>query len=499
MLNDIITAFSYILVPYNLFAIFIGTFGGIIIGALPGLSSVMGLSILLPFTFALDGMGGILMLLGIFCGSIYGGSISAILINTPGTAASAATALDGHPMATVKRQPGRALGISTFSSLFGGLFSCICLIIFSPILAKISLQFSAPEYFALAIFGISIITSVSSSSVAKGLLGGLMGLLLGTVGIDKMTGVHRFTFHSLYLTGGISFIPLLIGMFAFSQGLITMENAYGRKKQRTDIKVEKVFPSIVDIKRIFPTVLRSSIIGTFIGAIPGTGGDIASWVSYNEAKRWSKHKEDFGKGAPEGIAASESGNNSISGGALVPLLTLGIPGDAGTAVMLGSLMILGIAPGPLLFTEQRSVVYLIFIGLFIANIFMGILGFWGIRWFSKVINVPNTILVPLVFTFCLVGTFALNNSLQDVYFMIIAGVVGYFLIKMDFSIPPIILGLVLGPMTESNLRRSLVLFNGDPKVFLFRPICSVFLILAVVSLIYPYLLPIIRKMRKKHI
>lgn len=497
-MTDIVMAFSTILTPFNLIVIFAGTFGGIVIGALPGLSSVMGLSIMLPFTFMLDGMGGIFMLLGIFCGSIYGGSVSAILINTPGTSASAATALDGYPLAIKHKQPGRALGISTFSSLFGGLFSCFVLVIFSPILAKIALQFSAPEYFALAIFGISIITSVSSTSVIKGLIGGVLGLLLSTVGIDNLTGEMRFTFGSVYLLAGISFIPLLIGMFAFSQGLITIEQSFGKIFKKTEVDIKNPFPSKKDIRLILPTVLRSSFLGTIIGSIPGTGGDIASWISYNEAKRWSKHKEDFGNGAPEGIAASESGNNSISGGALVPLMTLGIPGDAGTAVMLGSLMMLGIAPGPLLFKEHAPTVYMIFIGLFLANIFMGALGFIGIKQFAKVINVPNSILIPLIFTFCFVGTYALNNSLNDIYFMIIAGIVGYIMIKLDFSIPPVILGLVLGTVAESNLRRSLVLAKGDMSSFLDHPIAMVFICLSVISLFYPMILEFYRKKRNAH-
>lgn len=325
-MSDLMLAFGNVLTLYNMLAILGGTAAGIIIGAMPGLSSVMGLSILLPFTFALEGFGGILMLLGVFCGSIYGGSISAILINTPGTSASAATVLDGYPMARKYRQPGRALGISTFASLFGGLFSCVMLVIFSPMLAKIALNFSAPEYFALAIFGISIITGISNKSVVKGLIGGVIGLLLGTVGIDAMTSVFRFTFNSVYLLGGISFVPLLIGLFAFSQALLTIEQSYKERKEKAEkVVIKKTFPSKEDLKIILPTVIRSSIIGTFIGAVPGTGGDIACWMAYNEAKRWSKHKEKFGDGAPEGIAASESGNNAISGGALVPLLSLGIP------------------------------------------------------------------------------------------------------------------------------------------------------------------------------
>lgn len=496
-MSDLILAFGNVLTLYNMLAILGGTAAGIIIGAMPGLSSVMGLSILLPFTFALEGFGGILMLLGVFCGSIYGGSISAILINTPGTSASAATTLDGYPMANKYRQPGRALGISTFSSLFGGLFSCVMLVIFSPLLAKIALNFSAPEYFALAIFGISIITGISNKSVIKGLIGGVIGLILGTVGIDAMTSVFRFTFNSVYLLGGISFVPLLIGLFAFSQALLTIEQSYKERKGKAEkVVIRRTFPSKGDLKTILPTVIRSSFIGTFIGAVPGTGGDIACWMAYNEAKRWSKHKEKFGDGAPEGIAASESGNNAISGGALVPLLSLGIPGDAGTAVMTGSLMMLGIAPGPLLFTQQAPTVYSIFIGLFLANVIMGVLGFSSIRFFAKVINIPSAVMVPIIFTFCFVGTFALNNSLNDIYFMIIAGIIGYFLIKLDFSMPPIVLGLVLGKTVESNFRRALVLSRGNYWTFLERPISAAFIVLAILSVFSPLMISVVKRLRK---
>lgn len=485
-MDILLTALADVFLPINLFAIFIGTFAGIIIGALPGLSTVMGLSILLPFTLSFSGMGGIYMLLGVFCGGIYGGSISAILLNTPGTSASAATALDGYPMATKLRQPGRALGISTFASLFGGLFSCVMLCIFAPMLAKVALKFSAQEYFALAVFGISIVAGLTGKSVIKGLIGGVLGLLLATVGIDGMGGVNRFTFGTVYLMGGISFIPLLIGLFAFSQGLNTIEEiAKGYKAEKNKLKIEHVFPTKSDMKRILPTILRSSIIGTFIGAVPGTGGDIASWVSYSQAKTWSKHKEEFGQGSPEGLAACESGNNAISGGAFVPLLSMGIPGDAGTAVMLGSLTMLGLAPGPLLFTEHKDSVYMLFVGLFLANIFMGILGFAGIRLFARVLDVPQKILLPLIFTFCFVGTYACNRSINDVYMMIIAGILGYILLKLDFSLPPVILGLILGTMIEKNFRRALILSNGDISTFFTRPISCVFLILAAISLFAP--------------
>jgi putative tricarboxylic transport membrane protein len=498
-MGEILDAFAELANPVYLMNIGFGTLAGILVGVMPGLSSVMGLTILLPVTFALKGDGGILMMLGIFCGSIYGGSVTACLLNTPGTANSAATCLDGYPLATKYGQPGRALGMSTYASTFGGLFSAVMLLLTAPALAKIALKFGPTEYFGLAIFGLSIITSVSGKDIIKSLLGACIGLFLATIGVDYFTGEYRFTLGmtspvSNYLAAGISFIPILIGLFAFSQGLLTVEESFGRPEQKIQVGwIRNIFPSLEDIKTTIITVIRSSIIGTIIGAIPGTGGDIASWIGYNEAKRWSKTPEKFGDGAIEGIAGPEAANNAISGGALIPLLTLAIPGDAGTAVMLGSLMIQGIIPGPLLFTEQRQKVFVIIFGLFVANIFMAILGFAGINLFSRIVAIPKKIMTPIIFVFCFVGTYALNHDFNDVILMIIAGIIGYFILKLGFSIPPIILGMILGSTAEQNFRRAYVVSMGDPLSFFKRPISCVFIIIAIISLMYPFVFPHIKK------
>ena len=314
-------------------------------------------------------------------------------------------------------------------------------------------------------------------------MGALIGLLLATVGVDTTTGAYRFTFDTVYLTGGISNIPVLIGLFAFSQGLINVADNFGKHRDKVSQKLERILPTKEDLVAIFPTLIRSSVIGTIIGAIPGTGGDIASWVGYNEAKRWSKHPEKFGDGAPDGIAAPEAANNAISGGALIPLLSLSIPGDACTAIMLGALMMLGITPGPLLMSESPDKVYMIVIGLFFANVFMGICGFGGIKIFARISSVPEIILTPLIFVFCFVGTFAVNHTVQDIYLMIVCGILGFFLIKMQFSIPPIILGMILGGILEKNFRRALVLPNGDWTTFFTRPISCVFIIIAILSVL----------------
>lgn len=491
-MDALLAAFGNLLSPLNLLGLVFGVGVGIAIGALPGLSVNMGIALLFPLTFAFQGIGGILMLLGIYCGAIYGGSISAILLNTPGTPASAATTIDGYPMAVKMGQPGRALGLSTFASTFGGIFSAACLMVFSPLLAKVALQFSKPEYFALAIFGISIITSVSSGSILKGLMGGVIGLMIATIGIDAMSGQLRLTFGTTYLLGGLSFVPVLIGLFAFSQVLTSIEECYGQEYTRHDVRIQRVLPTLADLKRVFGTVLRSSVIGTFIGCVPGTGGDIASFISYNEAKRWSRNKDEFGKGAPEGICAPEAGNNAVSGGAMIPMLTLGIPGDGATAIMLGALMVQGMQPGPLLFTQQAPQVYTVFLGLLVANVVMGCFGFSLIRLFVKVINVPKKYLLPIIFVLTFVGAFAYNNSMIDMFVMVFFGFVGYFLNKMEFSMSAIVIGIILGSLAEANFRGALMMSDGSLMIFLTHPICAFFLLVALISLLSPILGPLVK-------
>lgn len=315
----ILPALQIVCTPHGIAVIFLGALFGILCGAMPGLSSIMAMTILMPFTFSLDGLYGILMLLGVFCGSVYGGSITAILINTPGTANAAATCLDGYPMAQ-RGQPDRAISISTSASCFGGLFGSFCLLFTAPLLASVSIKFGVAEYFALGIFGLSIVTGVSSKSMIKGVMGAILGLLMGTVGIDTLSATFRYTFNVTYLVAGIAFVPLLIGLYALAQCFTTSEGNLEEMTRSRKVKLKQILPSLHDIKRCTPVVVGCSILGTIIGAIPGTGGDIASWVGYNEAKRWVKKNEvPFGEGTPEGIAAPESANNAIVGGALIPL------------------------------------------------------------------------------------------------------------------------------------------------------------------------------------
>lgn len=466
------------------FFIILGVFTGISIGALPGLTATMGVALVLPLTFGMDPIPGILLLIGVYVGAIYGGSISAILLRTPGTPAAAATVLDGYEFSK-RGESGRALGISTVSSFVGGVVSVIALWLISPQLAKLALRFSAPEFFLLAIFGLSIIASISGNSLAKGVLTGALGITLAFVGIDSITGYPRFTFNNINLLSGVSFIPVMIGLFAMSQAFSTIENIF--TPDQVTQKVSKVFPTKADWKVIFKHAPLSGVIGTIIGIVPGAGAEIGAFVSYGQAKRMSKHPELYGTGIPEGIAAPEAGNNGVTGGALIPMLTMGVPGDAVAAILIGALTVQGLQPGPMLFTEHPVLVYSIFLGMFVANVAVLLLGLSSLRLFVKVLSVPKAILTPMIFVLCVVGSYAINTSFFDVGVMLFFGVLGYFLQKADASVSPAVLGLILGPMAESNFRRALLMSEGSYSIFFISPIAWIFLILTIITLVGPFI------------
>lgn len=474
------TSFGNVLQPDVLLFILIGVTGGILIGSLPGLTATMGVALLVPFTFGLEVTRSLGMLIGIFCGGMYGGSISSILIRTPGTPAAAATLIDGYPMGQ-NGEADRALSMALFASFTGGIFGALMMSFLSPQLSKFALKFGSPEYFSLAIFGLSVIISISGKSIVKGIMSGLFGLLLATVGFDPISGYPRYTFGFVELFEGPAFIPTLIGLFAVSEIFLGIEKLVEIKK--IDFKIKRLFPSLSDLKASWLVILKSSIIGTFIGAIPGAGGDIAAFVSYGEAKRSSKHPEKFGKGVIEGIAAPESANNACSGGAMIPLLSLGVPGDAVTAVLLGAFIIQGLQPGPLLYKEHLDVVYNIFAAMITANILMLFVGLLGVGLFSRIITINKKILLPVILILSLVGSYAMRNNLFDVFLTAGFGVIGYIMQRYGFPLSPILLALILGPMAESHLRRTLVITGGNPIIILTRPISIAMLILAVLSLV----------------
>lgn len=475
----LISSYGAIFTPQILLMIFIGAAGGILLGAIPGLTATMGIALLIPFTYGMDLIPSVGMLLGIYCGGMYGGSIAAILIRTPGTPAAAATVLDGYPMGQ-KGEAGRALSIAMFASFCGGMIGALIMTFLSPLVSRMALKFGPGEYFTLAIFGLSVIISISGKSITKGLMSAFFGLLLATVGMDKTCAYLRFS-SSPSLYEGLPFIPTLIGLFALSEVFAGIERITSSENIKATIT--GVLPSKKDIKTIWKTIIKGGLIGTFIGAIPGAGGDIAAFVSYSEAKRTSKHPELFGTGIPEGVAATESANNGCSGGAMIPLLSLGVPGDSVTAVLLGAFIMKGIQPGPMMYVDHLSTVYNVFAALILANLAMLIVGMAGVRAFAKVISIEKKILLPAIVVLSLVGSYSINGNMFDVYLAIGLGLIGYLMQKYEFPLSPILLALILGPLSESNLRRMMQIENGNFFVIFSRPICVVLMLLAVGSLI----------------
>ncbi len=480
----LLEAFSKVLLnPVNLFFVFIGVTAGIIVGALPGLTATMGVALLIPFTYRLEPVQGLIMLVGLFCGGIYGGSISAILIGIPGTPSAAATILDGYEMGK-KGLAGKAIGMATLASFFGGTSGALIMTFCSPQLAKIALKFGPPEFFALAFFGLGIIITISGKSILKGLISGIFGLMITMIGYDPLSGCPRLTFGSTELLGGITFIPALIGLFGYSQVFQGIEKILVLPTVKSELK--HIIPKLNEIKSVFKTMVKSALIGTFIGAVPGTGCDIAAFISYGEARRSSKNPEKFGTGILEGVAAPEAGNNGATGGAMIPMLTLGVPGDAVTAVLMGALTIHGFQPGPLLIKDHPEVVYPIFAGMILAQFVMLGVGLGGMRFFARIINIDRRIMTPIIFFLCVVGSYAMRFSFFDVGASLIIGVIAYFMNYYGFPGSPILLALILGPMVEQNLRRSLIISHGNPSIFITRPISAAFIIIGIFVMITSY-------------
>ncbi len=477
-LNGLAASFA----PYTFMMMLVGVVGGIIIGALPGMTGSMGMVLMMPLLYHMSPTDALLVLAGIFCGSMYGGSISAILISTPGTPSASATLLDGYPM-TKQGRAGKALGIAVFASFAGGLFSSLGLLLIAPQLAKVALSFQAQDYFSLSIFGLTIMASSSGKNLVKGLIAGWVGILLSTVGVDGNMGLSRFTFGVPSLMSGINLLPVLIGVFALSQ---VIENAESKAGEQSIVQqdLKDVWPTFTDIKQIALSLAVGSVIGLFIGIVPGTGGAISCFLAYDVAKRLYKNGDKFGTGVIEGIAAPESSNNATTGGAMVPLLTLGIPGDVQTAVMLGALMLIGVRPGPLLFAEQAHVVYTLLAGMFVIQFLILILGLMACRVSPKILSIPSGLLNPAIVLFCVVGSYTLANNMFDVLLTLIFGVVGYFMRKFGYPGAPLVLGIILGPMAEDHLNRALLVSQNNWLTFVTRPISGIFLLLSAVSVAY---------------
>ena len=465
--------------PTLVFLLLCATLGGVVIGALPGLNATTGAALLLPFTLTMDPVPAIALLTAIYCSATFAGAITAILINTPGTSASATTCLDGYPMAQ-RGEAGRALGLAVVSSTVGGVFSVLVLMACAPILARAAYNFAPPEYFALTLFGLSMLISVGGGSAIKNLISGAFGILLATVGTDLLTSVKRFTFESPHLYDGIGFVPVMIGVFGISE-LIAQASRLNEKRERVTMDAIKL-PSKEDYRRVWKTILRSSGIGTFIGVLPAEGATVASMIGYNEAKRWSKKPEEFGKGSPEGIAGSEAANNSATGGAMVPTLALGIPGSPTAAVILAGLLVHGLRPGPTMFTDQAEFAYAIFWSMLFVNLLFLLVGLYGARAFARVTLIPVTVLWPCVFVFSIVGAYALDQSMFDVWIAIASGILGYFMRMYGFSVVPLAIGLILGGMLEQRLGQSMVMLDEKWWLMLSRPISLFFFILTALAL-----------------
>ena len=444
--------------PQLLVLVGIGTFAGIYIGAIPGLSVTMAVSILISFTFSWDVYPAISLMVGIYMGGVYGGSRTAILLNIPGAPSAIATAMDGYPMAQ-KGEAGQAIGVTTVMSFFGGLIGILVLAIAAPFVSDFALTFQPRDYMLLAVLGILLVGSLSSGSLVKGIFAGAFGIAIGAVGRDPLTFTERFTFDLQIMEGGISFIAVMIGMFGVSEALLQLQNVTMKDVRQ---KIDKIVPSFGTIKKYLPLSLQTSTIGVIIGALPGTGGDIAALMAYDHAKRVTKNPQvPFGKGAMEGLVAPETANNAAVGGAFIPMMTLGIPGDAVTAIMIGALFIHGLNPGPMLMVDQPDMFWFIVGALLTANVFMLLFGLTGIRIFTKIVEMPRSIIIPLILLLSIVGAYAVNNSITDVYWMLGFGVFGYFMRHYGYPLGPVILGVILSRLLDDNWRRAIISERGD--------------------------------------
>lgn len=470
--------------PQLLLVLLVSTLGGVVIGALPGLNATNGAALLLPFTLSMEAIPAIASLVAIYCSATFAGAITAILINTPGTPASATTCLDGYPLAQ-RGEAGRALGLAVVSSTIGGVLSVICLMMAAPLLARMAYHFTPPEYFALTLFGMSMLASIGEGSPLKNLISGTFGVFLALVGVDMLTSVERFTFGSHDLYDGIGFVPVMIGIFGISE-LIVQASSLDKRKERVSMKAVQL-PTRDDYRQVWKTILRSSGIGVFIGILPAEGATVASMIGYNEAKRWSKTPEQFGKGAIEGIAGSEAANNAATGGAMVPTLALGIPGSATAAVILAGLMVHGIRPGPSMFTEQANFAYTIFWSMMLVNLLFLVVGLTGAKIFARVTLIPTQVLWPCVFMVSIVGAYALDQSMFDVWIVLISGIIGFFMRRYGFSVVPLAIGLILGEMLEQRLGQSMVMLDEKWWLMFTRPLALLFFCLTIAALFGPVL------------
>lgn len=463
----------------NAVALLVGVIIGTVIGAIPGMTTPMGVALALPFTFTMQPVTGILLLLGVYKGGLYGGSITAILINAPGTPAASCTGLDGYPLAQ-RGEARRALDMALYASCTADFISNLSLIFFAGVLATFALSFGSPEFFTLIVFSLTIIASVSGDVLLKGLGSACLGLVLSIVGLDLIYGTNRFIFGQVDLMGGLNFIPVLIGLFAIPEVL----NFYSKTEVTKNLSaLAGKGATFLDYRKAFKTIFRGSLIGVILGVIPGIGGSPAAFLSYSEARRTSKNPEKFGKGEIEGVAAAEAGNNGVAGATLIPLLALGVPGDIITAIILGAFMIHGLRPGPLMFQENITLIYALFMGIMLSSFYLFIVGKLSIRLIAKIADIPPRILFPVVLILCVFGAYAINNTVFDILVMFLMGVVGYGMLRLGIPAAPFLIAFILGPLLEDNFRQSLLLGRGDWAIFFRSGICWVFWALTALTVV----------------
>ncbi len=486
-------SFDYSFIVSATLFILLGTFVGMLIGALPGLGAMIAIILFLPLTYNISAINAILLLLATYQAAEYGGSISSITLGIPGTPAAAATVLDGYPYAK-KKSPGKALGYSLFSSTIGGIIGALALFFISEPMAKFALQLSDPEFFLLALLGLLGVGAISSKDKIKSLISVILGLMAGTVGMDTFTGTPRFTGGSINLLDGLSIVAVVTAVFAVTE-ILAMLHGKINDKPTFDSQKIKVKLTGNEIKETSKPTLIGSLLGTIIGIVPGLGSGAASFFSYATARKISKSPETFGKGNPEGITAAESANNAAVGGALLPLLSLGIPGSGPIAVIMGAFIIHGIQPGPQVFSQDPGLVYSIFIGFFLTTVAMYVVGRLLTPRFALVLSIPCSILIPILLVLSIIGVYASNSLYFDIWFALVLGIIAFILIKLEFSVPAFILAFILSPIIETSLRRTLILSEGSYSIFLTRPY-SLSILLFIIGLILLSTIPKIMKSKK---
>ena len=492
LLNYLGIGFSVALQPVNLFYCFVGVFIGTLVGVLPGIGPVGAMSLLLPTTFKATPEAAIIMLAGIYYGAMYGGSTTSILVNIPGEAASVVTCLDGYQMA-LQGRAGPALGIAAFGSFIAGTLSILGLMLLAPPLSKFALRFGPPEYFTLMVLGLTILIYLAHGSMSKALIMAAFGIILGLVGLDSINARPRFTFGKMELIDGVGLVPVVMGLFGISEVLLNIEQVVRRDILKT--RVKGLLPTVKDWRDSTGPIARGSLLGFFLGILPGGGAVISSFISYAVEKRVSKHPERFGKGAIEGVAGPESANNAATGGAFIPLMTLGIPPNVIMAMLFGAFMIHGVTPGPLMMKQNPGIFWGVIASMYIGNIMLLILNLPLITIWVQVLKVPYKILFPLILLFCLIGVYSVSNVVFDIYVMLIFGIMGYLMKKFGYEGAPLVLAFVLGPLMENNLRKSLIISQGDFSIFFVRPLAAASLILALFLLVSPFI-PGLGKKRK---